>query len=374
MVLARRLAPYGDTLLALSLGIGLQIEIWVSDTEQRAALSAVGLGLAAALGARRRLPLVMCIVVVASFAVLDGLDPTFLNGSVLFPATLILGLYSYGANARGLEARAAVAVIPVAVAVFVANDGDRFHVGDVIFGAILLGGPWAAGLAIRLRRERESRLEDEKERAEAAIDEQRVRIARELHDVVAHAISVVVVQARGGRRMLDRDPATSREAFDVIERTGEQALVEMRRLLGVLRENDAELPRAPQPSLARLADLAEHMRASGLPVDVEVDGAAVELPPGVDVSAYRIVQEALTNVLKHAGPARARVLVRYGADSVVLEVVDDGIPGGGADNGAGHGLVGMRERVAVIGGELTVGARREGGFAVRAVLPYGATR
>ena len=149
--------------------------------------------------------------------------------------------------------------------------------------------------------------------------EERARIARELHDVVAHAISVVVVQARGGRKVLASDPEASRTAFDSIERTGEQALGEMRRLLGMLRDDDEEKSRAPQPSLERRRGLADEMRASGLPVELDVEGVPNGIPPGVDVSGYRIVQEALTNVLKHAGPAVARVDVRFSADAVEID-------------------------------------------------------
>jgi signal transduction histidine kinase len=173
--------------------------------------------------------------------------------------------------------------------------------------------------------------------------------------------------------MLDHDAAESRRAFDTIERTSEQALGEMRRLLGMLRESDEDLAHAPQPTLARLDALAEQVRASGLPVEVETIGKPVELPPGVDLSAYRIVQEALTNALKHAGPARARVVVRYGPEDLELEVIDDGA-GSGNGGGSGHGLIGIRERVAVVGGDIEAGPRADGGFAIRARLPYQVAR
>jgi signal transduction histidine kinase len=168
--------------------------------------------------------------------------------------------------------------------------------------------------------------------------------------------------------MLDHDVEDSREAFDVIERTGEQALGEMRRLLGLLRQDDDQLALSPQPALSQLGALAEQVTASGLPVDVRIEGPQVELPPGVDLSAYRIVQEALTNALKHAGPARALVRVAYEEDAVLLEVTDDG-HGNGNGGGTGHGLVGIRERVALVGGELQAGPLDRGGFAVRARLP-----
>lgn len=187
-------------------------------------------------------------------------------------------------------------------------------------------------------------------------------------DVVAHAISVIVLQARGGCRLLASEPDEARGAFDSIESQGQQALGEMRRLLGMLRQGDEELALAPQPSLASLDALAAQVSAAGLPVEVTVQGERRELPPGVDVSGFRIVQEALTNALKHAGPATARVVVRYGDDHLEVEVLDTG-HGNGADGGGGHGLIGMHERAALYGGEVVAGRRSGGGFAVRVRLP-----
>jgi signal transduction histidine kinase len=255
------------------------------------------------------------------------------------------------------------------------TDGQDF--GGVIFYSLLFGAPWVGGRMIRLSRQREVLLEAQRdEQARAAVINERARIARELHDVVAHAISVVVLQARGGRKVLDSEPDAARDAFDVIESTSTQALGEMRRLLGLLRADD-DLSFAPQPTLRRLDQLAGELRASGLPVELTVAGEPGELPPGVDVSAYRIVQEALTNALKHAGPARAHVRVEFEDDAVVVEVSDDGL--GTAGNGSvtgsgGHGLVGMRERVAIVGGVVDAGPRPQGGYAVRARLPYAAER
>jgi signal transduction histidine kinase len=253
------------------------------------------------------------------------------------------------------------------------NDPDNVELGGILFFALLFATPWVVGRAIRQRRLREALLEREKAEAEAAIADERGRIARELHDVVAHAISVIVLQARGGRKLLDSEPAEAREALDAIERTASQALVEMRRLLGLLRESDAGLALAPQPTLERLDDLVERVREAGLPVEVAIEGTATELPPGVDLSAYRIVQEALTNALKHAGPATARVVVRYREDELVLEIADDGVGATNGDGG-GHGLAGIRERVTVFGGNVQAGSHPEGGYAVRARLPYTSER
>jgi signal transduction histidine kinase len=194
-----------------------------------------------------------------------------------------------------------------------------------------------------------------------------------LHDIVAPAISVIVVQARGGRRALADAPDEANASFNSIEAAGEGALVEMRRLLGMLRASDEEIARSPRPSLAHIDVLIDQIRATGLPVELAIEGSPRELPAGVDVSAYRIVQEALTNALKHAAPARARVAFRYQPDELAIEIVDDGI-GDGAGTGAGHGVMGMRERVGVFGGDLAAGPRPEGGYALRARLPLASAR
>jgi signal transduction histidine kinase len=239
---------------------------------------------------------------------------------------------------------------------------------------LLIGLPWGAGAAVRQRRATEAQLESERAQAAAAIVAERARIARELHDVIAHAISVMVVQARGGRRVLRDAPEDSAEAFAAIERTGHEALDEMRRLLGMLRRGDEELVLAPQPSLRELDRLVEQMRAAGLPVKLTVEGQPRDLPPGVELSAFRIVQEALTNSLRHAGPARAHVVVRYGESVLELLIADDGagVPAPGSD--PGYGLIGMRERVSVYGGELQAGRQSGGGYALRVRLPLGSVR
>jgi signal transduction histidine kinase len=180
----------------------------------------------------------------------------------------------------------------------------------------------------------------------------------------------MLLQARGGRRMLASDPEETRRALDAIDHAGEQALVEIRRLLGVLRETEVEPELAPRPSLARIDELIAQFTGTGLSIQLTVEGEPVELPPGIDVSAYRIVQEALTNTLKHAGPADARVIVRYTPDELELEILDDG-PGTTNGGGSGHGLAGLRERVSIYGGELESGPRIAGGYALRARLPLG---
>ncbi len=208
----------------------------------------------------------------------------------------------------------------------------------------------------------------ELEQREAVVVE-RARIARELHDVIAHSVSVMTVQAGAAEEMLKRDPARALEPVRAVQETGRQALVEMKRLVGMLREDDDEIGLAPQPGLADLDRLVKQVREAGLPVEVRIEGEPRTLPLGVDLSAYRVVQEALTNALKHAGSATATVTVRYGERDVTIEVADDGA--GSDKKDGGHGLVGMRERIGVFGGTFAAGPRDTGGFAVSARLPLG---
>jgi signal transduction histidine kinase len=238
---------------------------------------------------------------------------------------------------------------------------------------------------MRLRRDREDQLEaaaeqlrnDQEDSARRAVAAERARIARELHDVVSHAISVTVLQARGGRKLVGVDDTAVRRALDAIEHTNTAALGDMRRLLAVLRDTEETPPGGltPQPSLARIEELVEQVRASGLPVELKLSGEPGVVPPGVDLSAYRIVQEALTNVIKHAGAgARASVTVTYRPDQLFVAVRDDGrspVEGAGAtQRGEGIGLINIRERVAVVGGTVEAGPGPGGGFRVCAHLPY----
>jgi signal transduction histidine kinase len=340
-------------------------------------LAAAAIALAVGVAALRRvraplllLGLILGITVAVAVVPKDGATAEWVG---LFPF-LLLAVYSAAAHTSG--ARMVIAGV-MTIALYLVNlvglDPAGVNAETAVFYALLLGSPWVTGRAVRQRHVNERQLEHERARASAAIVAERARIARELHDVVAHAISVMVLQARGGRRVLQSDPADAREAFATIERTGQEALDEMRRLLGMLRKSDEELALAPQPSLKELGKLVEWVQAAGLPVDVAVEGEPRELPPGVDLSAYRIVQEALTNALRHAGPARARVLLRYGADDLELEIADDGV-GAADDSGPGYGLIGMRERVSVYGGELHAGPRPGGGYALKVRLPLGSAR
>ena len=367
------LERHGNTLLALGLATVAEIELYLLHIDyERSLFVPLMLLVPLALIWRVRYPLAVMAVNLAAWIVIDLYTPANEDPLTLAIA-LALAVYSVGAHTQGR--RAALGAVLVAamalLATFVDWNGGSVAdlVGNLTFFAGIFGGTWLAGRAIRRRRGRERDLILEREqRARAAVLEERTRIARELHDVVAHAISVIVLQARGARHALDAEPDDARTALDAIEATAMQGLQEMRRLLGMLRADDEEVALAPQPSLAQLETLVAYVRDAGLPVEVRVEGAPRELAPGVDLSAFRIVQEALTNALKHAGPAKARVLVRYGEDALELEVADTG---GGALNGdgSGHGLAGMRERVAVFGGHLESGPRSDGGYAVRARLP-----
>ncbi len=238
---------------------------------------------------------------------------------------------------------------------------------------------WVLGDSMRYRRAYYLDLEDKARRLERERDQQaqigaaaeRARIARELHDVVAHHVSVMVVQAEGASYALDTSPETTRRALGTIAETGRSALAEMRRLIGVLRSEGNAADRAPQPGVDQLEDLLEQVRATGIAVDFKVEGVPVPLPQGMALAAYRIVQESLTNTRKHGGPrVSAQVSLQYGEDELRMLVRDDGRGVSALTDGKGNGLVGMRERVAMYGGELQAGPRVEGGYQVEAVLPY----
>ncbi len=230
------------------------------------------------------------------------------------------------------------------------------------------------GFDARRAEDEAKRLADERlDAAQLAVAAERQRIARELHDVIAHSVSVMTVQAGAVRRLLREDQERERQALETVEATGRQALTEMRRLVGLLREQGATPEFAPQPSIRTLDVLVGTVCEAGLPVELTVEGEPRDLPPGVDLSAYRVVQEALTNALKYAGPARAWVTVRWRSDELELEIANDGTSES-SDGEGGHGLAGMTERVSVYGGSLASGPRQGGGYVVRARLPLEAAR
>jgi signal transduction histidine kinase len=254
-------------------------------------------------------------------------------------------------------------------AIFLNNDLGQPAAGFIL--VLVIGvAAWAVGRALGERARRAADLEVHADRLkreqETAVAIERARIARELHDVIAHSVSVMTVQAGAARLLLDEDSARARQSLVAVEETGRQALAEMRRLLGILR-GDERQTLAPQPGTADIESLVDQVRAAGLPVDVVVEGRPRALAPGIDLAAYRVVQEALTNALKHARATHAGVSIHYGRDALELAVVNDGrVP---RDGRGGHGIVGMRERVTLYGGEFDAGPRSEGGYAVHARLP-----
>jgi signal transduction histidine kinase len=236
----------------------------------------------------------------------------------------------------------------------------------LLFVAPLIGGVVAGNRRARTLATEKALVEAE---ARAAVAEERARIARELHDVVTHHVNLVVLQAMAASGMLDREPAKAREPLRVIEASGREALTEMRRLLGVLREDDAERPLTPQPGVQDVDALVGSARTAGLSVDLAVTGTPRRLPAGLALTVYRIVQESLTNAARHAAGSRVGISLRYEADAVDVAVVDDGGQAADSTSGGGRGLMGMRERVAVFAGSLETGPSPDGGFAVHARLP-----
>jgi signal transduction histidine kinase len=328
---------------------------------------------AAALAVRRRWPLVMLLVVFGLEPILEacGRPVTDHMAGPLF--WLLLAGYSWGMHTEGARAwwGAGYAAVTVTLGQWVdAYDDDvtaylssisLVGVAPIIFGQVLRN-------RTRLNRalhQRAERAEREREAAaESAALEERTRIAGDLHDVVAHALSAMTVQAAAARRMAERDPTQAEASFAVVEHTGREALTELRRLLGVLRREDEELALAPQPSLVHVRSLIQRATASGLRVQLRIDGEPLALPAGVDLTAYRLVQEALRRAQEGGGAGRASVRVTYAADEVRVEVLDDGA----AEN---RRLLGLRERVAVYGGELKASAADGGGWRVAARLPVG---
>ena len=297
------------------------------------------------------------------------------NGPLAPFLAMLLAAFSFGAYAR-LPRRATTVLLLLAglsAAVLAQASDGHLDVGFWVAGVIF----WVMGLLYRQRLLRVSELEGETTRlirdrdaaARVAVAEERSRIARELHDVVAHSVSVMTVQAGAARHTLNAADTEMHEALQSIETAGRQALVELRRLLGILRQADDQPALAPVPSLADLDRLIAQLQDAGLPAVLHIEGESTPLPPGVDLAAYRIVQEALTNCLKHAGPTQAEVRIRYGRHELELEVLDDGGSSRVAGNGTGHGLIGMRERASLYGGFFEAGARPSGGFAVHARLP-----
>ncbi len=357
--------------VALAGVILTQIDVWTNVDDNRGRVAAIALVTAGALLFRRRAPFVAPLVVAAGalvFTLLDA-DAAYNTDTMFLP--LLLSCWAAGSLLDWRLALTALGAILVAGwTVFLRAPGvpwtELIWLSFPLIGIFVLSA--AAARHSEQAREAEERARRTEEEARRAVEDERNRITRELHDVLAHSVSVMTVQASAVRRLLTPDQQREREALMTVEETGRQALSEMRRLLGIMRTEEEVPALAPQPGLGTLPALVEQVRQSGLPVELTVEGDPVKLPAGVDLSAYRIVQEALTNALKHAGPAHAWVAVRYIGDDVEIEVANDG-RSQGENDGAGHGLVGMRERAALCGGELHSGPRPGGGFKISARLP-----
>lgn len=320
---------------------------------------------------RRRVP-------IAAFAIVAAAALAQVPFGMLIPANaaVLIAMYMVAVRRSLTWALAAGAVVVtgdgVMTSVLEHANWHAFASNAFLTGAVWLGGRYTRSRRAQLAdlRERARRAESERDaRARAAAAAERARIARDLHDVVAHSVSVMVVQADGGAYALDHDPQATRRALKTISETGREALAEMRRMLGVLRASD-EYGYAPRPGLADLDDLVAQVRGAGLPVELTVDGERRELPASLELVVYRVIQESLTNTLKHGGKgATARARLHYGEGTVEAAVYDDGTGSGAASDGLGHGLIGLRERVGMYGGAVTAGPRSEGGFAVVARLP-----
>jgi signal transduction histidine kinase len=315
---------------------------------------------------RRRHPIGV-MVFIGSVLILRGLTADLPeSGATPFPS-LLVATFSVALHVASLRRAVLAGLVPVvamAVTLLAGAWTGNLQPGDLVFLVFFVGGTWALGRVVRYRASQADAAASVQ--AQAAVAAERARIARELHDVVAHSISIVSVQAAAANAYLERDPTQAREHLDAVRRTAHDALGEMRRLCGVLREDAAVL--LPQPTLDRVCELVSEARHAGVELELIQEGERHELPPGLDLAAFRILQEALTNVRKHAGAVSAAVRIGYCTDGIDLEVRN--APGAGlGEPGCGHGLEGMRERARVYGGRVDAGVEPDGSFAVRARLP-----
>ncbi len=367
-----------DRLVAAVLLVAIELQIWSGPAAPARLPAAIaGALVAAAVAVRRRWALEGLLVAVGASVVQDAFSGATRVAAIATVPAAILGFYGAGAFLPERRARLALALgaagLAVDVAITTRAADDLFF--DVVVVALL---PWAVGQMAtargrreRLHREQAERLDSERElRAVRAAIGERARIARELHDVIAHSVSVMVIQAGGARIVMDEDPARAEQSLLQVERSGRDALAELRRLLGMLDGGLEHTTLAPQPRLADVERLIEQARDAGLGATLEIEGDAVAVSPALDLCAYRIVQEAITNAIRHAGPARSTVRIRWLHDALELEIADDGTgPRSGAGPGRGHGIAGMRERAALHGGLVRAGAGAAGGFVVHARLP-----
>jgi len=369
-----------DTVIAVVLGVVMIADALLSTKRQGPVWANVLLygALAVCVAFRRRRTLAACLGMFA----LAAATSTFVTPVGDLTTTLFVVAFMVFTAANELDLAPALAVlVGVGVTVAIVNATAMGHetFGDYLFPNVVFALVWGVGRALRghMKLTRELAITNEQldaelqERARDAVADERRRIARELHDVVAHSVSVMVVQSGAARRTLSRDPERAAQALAAAEESGRTALVELRRMLGLMSEEKAEAQRGPQPTLKQVDALIERARDAGLDVDLREDGERFALPAGADLAAYRVVQEALTNTLKHAGPTRATVTLHWTPDALELEISDAGAQSGAAQElaGAGQGLVGMRERLEMYGGHVDTHTDDDGGFTVQASIP-----
>jgi signal transduction histidine kinase len=316
---------------------------------------------------RRRWPVQGLAVIALAVLVRNALGDTPEAGTMPMPVMFVMG-FSVALYARPPWLAVVVAPVPIAIMWSAQFEGQE-SVIDYAIGSFILLGAWAAGWAVRQRANQVREARDlAPQLAEEAVAAERTRMARELHDVVAHSVSIIAVQSGAAEANIDRDPERAKEHMATVRASAHEALVELRRLVGLLREEDASY--APQPGLSRLEDLLDESRSSGMQIELERSGDPVTLPVGLDLTAYRVIQESLTNVRKHAGGAATVVGLDTSSDAVKIAVVNrPGAPAATAAEGSGQGLIGMQERVRIYGGTFSAAATDDGGFAVRVVLP-----
>ncbi len=352
-----------------------QAQVWAEPEPDDVAPAATVLLITVPLVWARRWPLPVLLVVLAG-AVLEYASDTGL-GQVFF--AVLLAVYGLGSWATRRASGVGMALVALGfLSVDLPRLQDGASIDEVVPAWFVFVGVWGLGRWMQHRRAEHAELlahnaaleRDREEAGRAAAAYERARIARELHDLVAHSMAVIVLQAQAGQRVLPADIEAAVRALSAIELMGREGMSELRRLLDVLLVPDDETAESRRPSLAQLDDLVDQVQAAGLEVSVHVAGQPCALPPGLDLSAYRIVQEALTNALKHGARAPASVRVGYGAEVLALTITNPMAPQAGSDGSrVGHGLIGMRERAALYGGELEAGERSEGEFRVHATLP-----
>ncbi len=372
-----------EAVLITIFAAGWQAQIWALQTPELSGSRLItvpcGLLMTLPLLLRRRSPRAVAVLVYgAGVAEVAALGAALPIGFVVSTVVAAGALGAYLEQTPGIVALAgALAAVWTISILDPTSDGT---ISVILTAPLFVGAPWMVGRLLRRMRNQHSSLEsltvrlehEREENARASVLEERYRIGRELHDIVAHSLTLMVVQAGAAEEVLATEPERAREPLRSIRTTGQQALVEMRRLLGILRTDESSTPLAPPPGLAGLDALTEQTRVMGLPTEVRVEGEQYALPPGLDVAVYRLIQESLTNTRRHARATQAHVLLHFHPDSLDVEVTDDGsnrAPSG--PNSSGHGLIGMRERVSLYGGDLSTGPRPEGGWMVKAHLPIG---